>query len=98
MITRNTKNKGTNRQHDKAAAMLQEGAKYPKFRFFIEWLQFIDTLPKVDGDGLLLQIAAYGIHETEPKELTPEAQEFFNREIRPELDRQHKRLNEGKRI
>lgn len=73
-------------------------AKYPKFRFLLEWLEYIDSLPKGDGDSLLLQIGAYGIREEEPETLTPEAQEYFNREIRPELDRQHRRLNEGKRI
>lgn len=72
--------------------------EYPKFRFRLKWLQFIDTLPKEAADSLLIQIGAYGIKCEEPEQLTPAAQDYFNREIRPELDRQHKRLNEGKRI
>ncbi len=101
MITRNTKTKGTNRQHDKAAAMLQEGAKYPLMHFLPEWMEQITTMPRDEGNALLYAAAGYGIREIEPTtegNLSPEALEYFNREIRPELDRQHKRFNEGKPI
>lgn len=102
MITRNTKSEPTIRQRQEAAAddtpEWMRKPKYLRFRFSPEWLEYIDTLPKEDGDNLLLQIRAYALYDAEPEELTPEAQEYFNREIRPELDRQHKRLNEGKRI
>lgn len=102
MITRNTKNKPTNRQRQTAAGgytpEMLEGAKYDRFSFAPEWLEYIDSLPRIDGGRLLMQIRFYAFFETEPETLTPEAQEYFNREIRPDLDRQHKRLNEGKRI
>ena len=102
MITRNTKSKTGNRQRQDATPgdtpEWMERPKYLKFSFSSDWLAFIDTLPKADGDSLLLQIRAYALYEAEPEELTPEAAEYFNNEIRPDLDRQHKRLNEGKRI
>lgn len=100
MITRNTKSKTTNRQRQAEAGVPEwmEAPKYKRFRFSSDWLAFIDSLPEVDGNALLLQIRSYALYEAEPGDLTPEAQEYFNREIRPDLDRQHKRLSEGKLI
>lgn len=102
MITRNTKSEPTNRQRQEAAAEytpeMLKGAKYDRFSFDPKWLEYIDSLPKAAGGSLLMQIRFYAFFETEPETLTPEAQEYFNREIRPDLDRQHRRLNEGKRI
>lgn len=101
MITRRTNGRSSNRENREAANDTPEWMRKPKylrFRFSPEWLEYIGSLQKEDGDNLLLQIRAYALYEAEPEKLTPEAQEYFNREIRPELDRQHKRLNEGKRI
>lgn len=100
-MTRRTKSSPTNRQKQEAAPDPLEWmkkAKYSKFRFFAEWLEYIDSLPKLDGDNLLLQIRAYALYEATPEDLTPEADDYFNRVVRPELVRQHKRLNEGKGI
>lgn len=100
-MTRRTKSNPTNRQKQEATPDPLEWMKkmkYPKFRFFAEWLEFIDTLPKLEGYKLLFQIKDYGLYETTTQKLTPEAEEYFIRVIRPELNRQHKRFNEGKRI
>ncbi len=97
MMTRKHNGKATNRQHCRTDGKIKS-INFGKFRFFGEWLDYIDRLSKEAQPGLMYYIFAYGFHETEPDELTPEAQEYFNRVIRPELDRQHKRLNEGKRI
>lgn len=81
--------------------MLQEGAKYPLMHFLPEWMAHITAMPRDEVHALLYAAAGYGIREIEPTtdgNLTPEALEYFNREIRPELDRQHKRFNEGKPI
>lgn len=99
MITRNTKSRPTNRQRQEAAAKPQ-GARYPKTYLAPEWIEHIKAMPYDEGNELLAAAAGYGTHEIEPNPdaLTPEAMEYFNREIRPELDRQHRRFNEGKRM
>lgn len=90
MITRNTKSRPTNRQRQEATA-----DDIP------EWMERINQMPRDEGNALLHAVAGYGIREIEPTtegNLTPEVLEYFNREIRPELDRQHKRFNEGNPI
>lgn len=105
MITRNTKNKTGNRQRQEApqrptdAAAMLKGAKYEHFKFNIEWLEECERQPtKEQNSALYYAIVFYGLNEIEPQGLTPEVLEYFNNEIRPELDRQHERLNEGKKL
>lgn len=89
MITRNTKSRPTNRQRQ----------IFPKFRFAVEWLEYIENI--ADEDEQLKMFAAvsdYGINANAPNGLTPCNEDYFNREIRPDLDRQHKRFKEGKSI
>lgn len=102
-MTRRTKSNPTNRQKRKATTdplELIKGAKYPKMHLLPEWMEIIRKMPRREGNALLMAAAGYGTHEIEPDpdELTAEAQEYFNKEIRPELDRQHRRFKEGKRI
>lgn len=103
MITRRTKSQPTNRQRRNLPDVSLEwmsSAKYPKMHILPEWMEAICRMPRNEGNALLMAAAGYGTHEIEPDpdELTPEAQEYFYREIRPELDRQHRRFKEGKRI
>lgn len=104
MITRKTKSNPTNRQKQAAAPDPLEWmkkAKYPKMHILPEWMEQINKMPRNEGNALLFAAAGYGIREIEPTTegyLTPEALEYFNRVIRPELDRQHRRFNEGKKI
>lgn len=103
MITRNTKSEPTNRQRQEAAAEytpeMLKGAKYEHFKFSIEWLAECERQSTTEQNtALYYAIVFYGLGEKEPQGLSPEAMEYFNREIRPELDRQHKRLNEGKQL
>lgn len=105
MIPRNTKSRPTNRQRQEAAAddtpEWMAKPRYPKMHILPEWMERISQMPRDEGNALLYAAAGYGIREIEPTtegNLTPEALEYFNREIRPELDRQHKRLNEGNPI
>lgn len=77
----------------------ENGYKYTRFGFRTEWLKFIEDLPTPkEQSDTFHAVSEYGLKEAEPQGLTPEAMEYFNNEIRPDLDRQHKRINEGKRI
>lgn len=76
----------------------EKQSKYPKMRFRKDWLEYIQRDTEANGNALMRAICEYGLYEIEPKELTPEQWEYFNAEIRPDLDRQHKRRKEGKRL
>lgn len=71
---------------------------YPKFRVVPEWLEFMGNMNKEDRGKMFDAIMIYGCFELEPTNLDGDLLEYFNKEIRPELDRQHKRLREGKEI
>lgn len=56
------------------------------------------NMDKKDRGELFDAIMIYGCFELEPTNLDGDILEYFNKEIRPELDKQHKRLKEGKEI
>lgn len=73
--------------------------KYNKFRWFAKWLKFEDTLPDIDDRVIFsLSIKEYGLNGVVHPELRGAALEYFNTHVRPELDRQHKRLEKGLEI
>ena len=43
-------------------------------------------------------ISKYGCYEIEPTDLQGEALDYFNTEVRPELDKQHEVMKKGGRI
>lgn len=74
-------------------------AKYDKFRWFAKWLEFEDTLPDIDDRAAFrLAIKDYGLYGVIRHDLQGAALEYFNTHVRPELDRQHKRLEKGLEI
>lgn len=76
----------------------EERYAYEKFRWFIAWLEFDNTLPKEEQFPFRWAIIKYGLYEIEPADIQGPALDYFNEVIRPELDRQHKQLKEGKEI
>lgn len=70
--------------------------KYEKFRWFAEWLEFEETLPDIDDRAAFnMAIKDYGLSGIVRHDLHGAALEYFNTHVRPELDRQHKRLEKG---
>lgn len=69
---------------------------YEKFRWLAEWVVYCKFLHD-DAERLALNdaIAEYGIMSKEPAGITGATLEYFNEEIRPELDRQHKLMMGG---
>lgn len=56
------------------------------------WLTFVEALPSKEEQAALFRaISQYGLYEIIPTDLTGAAADYFANEIRPELDRQHKR-------
>lgn len=75
--------------------------EYPKFRWMPEWKHYTDTIPKEQTDRRLDMydaIMLYGCYSIYDELLNPEDKAYFDKEIVPELNRQHKRLEEGKEI
>ena len=70
---------------------------YEKFRWLVEWVAYCETLHN-DAEQLafLESIAKYGLKCEEPAGITGAALEYFNPEIRPELERQHKQMMKGR--
>ncbi len=86
-----------NKRVNKFVAISDNGTVvYEKFRWFAEWVAYCETLH--DGTEQLAfheSIAKYGLKGEEPTGITGAALDYFNREIRPELDRQHERMMKG---
>lgn len=75
--------------------------EYPKFHWMPEWKHYTDTIPKEQTDrrlDMLDAIMIYGCYGVKYVVQTPEDKAYFEKEIIPELDRQHKLLDEGKEI
>lgn len=68
----------------------------PKFRWHAKWMEYSQSIPQDRQLTLFNAITRYGLYEIEPTDLTGETARYFAEEIRPELDRQHKRRKEGK--
>lgn len=62
------------------------------FLWHRKWVEFSDTLPEQEQLPFYEAVARYGLKGEEPKGLCVEAMEYFNAKVRPELDRQHKRM------
>ena len=74
-------------------------AVYEKFRWLVEWVAYCEILHD-DAERLAFNdaIAEYCIMSKEPTEITGATLEYFNTEIRPELDRQRERMMEGRDV
>lgn len=89
------------RQYKYFSVAVEDGKElytYKKFRWFIEWLEYSETLPKDIQPVFSRAISTYGLFAIEPTDLQGDALNYFNEKIRPELNRQHKRLREGKKL
>lgn len=70
---------------------------YEKFRWFVEWLEYSEKLPRTEQYEFYGAVSKYGLYEIEPT-LKGAVLLYFNANVRPELDKQHKRLREGKKL
>lgn len=70
---------------------------YEKFRWLIEWLEYSEKLPQPEQYEFYGAVSKYGLYEIEPT-LKGAVLDYFNVNVRPELDKQHKRLKEGKKL
>ena len=71
--------------------------KYSKFLWRVEWVRFSETIKDPDTKGLFFKsIMNYGLMCELPAELADEPLQYFNSVIMPELDRQHRQLQEVK--
>lgn len=71
---------------------------FEKFLWKLEWLKYAASMPRDDEQAFNWAVIRYGLCVAEPTELRGEALAYFNSEIRPDIDRQHKRMREGKAI
>lgn len=69
----------------------QSNYKYPYFWMRPEWVEYIETLNPSEDVALLMAIAEYGLNADEPQRLTPRALDYFNAEVRPHLDADHRK-------
>ena len=72
---------------------------YEKFRWLVEWVTYCEILHD-ESERLAFNdaIAEYGIMSKEPTGITGATLEYFNMEIKPELDRQHEQMMKGRDI
>lgn len=62
------------------------------------WLEYAYTMPQRDCGTFLRQLVRYGFYHAEPEELNAEQMEYFNKEIRDNLDKQYIRIEEERAI
>lgn len=73
--------------------------EYPKFKFMPEWRNY--AVKKCDWRrriALYDAISLYGCFAVEEELQNAEDQAYFETKVIPELDRQHKLLEDGKEI
>lgn len=74
--------------------MTEKTHKYPYFRFYRKWGERIQSFKYIGIRLALYQaIANYGIDRTEPIQLRGEALDFFNNEVRTNIDEQHREFD-----
>lgn len=72
--------------------------KYPEFRFYKKWKDKIRTIPDTDIKlALYRSIDDYGLNGIEPSALKGEILDYFNSEIRPILDKQHRQYDKRRK-
>lgn len=72
--------------------------EYPKFRWFIQWLEYSSNLSDERRISFDKAIVKYGCYNTATVDLASEDLEYFNTYVKPELDRQHGLLDKGEDI
>jgi hypothetical protein len=77
--------------------------KYPYIKILPEWITYAEqskarAAAKKQRYSVLLAIIEYGAVCREPEGLPEDELEWFNRVVRPEIDRQHKRMEEGRKL
>lgn len=62
------------------------------FKFFADWVHFGDSLNSTNERVEYYRaISRYGAYRQEPDNLNGETLKYFNKNIRPEIDRQHEK-------
>lgn len=69
--------------------------RYDKFRWFKKWMAFEQTLPPEERWSFSYTIMRYGLDSELNVDLKGEALSYFNEHIKPEIDRQHCRMDKG---
>lgn len=65
---------------------------YANFIWRAEWLPFAETLcTPSERLAFMAAVWQYGIYADEPFNLSDNALSYFNRVVRPDLDRQHRK-------
>lgn len=71
-------------------------SRYSNFVWLAEWTKHAESLRTIDEKAIFFRgITKYGLDGLEP-EFSPELMQYFNSHIRPELDRQHAKINRKK--
>lgn len=76
----------------------KENKPFEKFRWQVEWMKYAATLSHDEEQAFNWSVILYGLKCEEPTKLQGASLEYFNTKVRPELDRQHKKLRKGRRI
>ena len=67
------------------------------FNFYADWVKFGDRLQDMqERIDFYKAISRYGCYGEEPKNLKGASLEYFNEKVRPNIDKQHRRMNHGK--
>lgn len=69
---------------------------YPKFLWLPIWVIYTESICNPQDEFLIHEaIARYGLYCEEPNITNPEHLKYFNDVIRPELDRQHRKMDKA---
>lgn len=72
--------------------------KYEQFDWLPEWVEYAETIPPIDPALCFYKaVIRYGLDCIEPEELRAEDLQYFNEKVRPELDRQHHKMDKRKK-
>ncbi len=73
-------------------------SEYEKFLWYRDWFEYQETLPELEGRQFQMAIVLYGFYGKRSEKLKGEAAEYFDKNVIPELDRQHELLSRGEEI
>lgn len=71
---------------------MAENKPFEKFQFRVKWMEFAATLQPKEETAFKWAVILYGLKSEEPTRLHGKSLEYFNSEVRPDIDKQHKRM------
>ena len=69
--------------------------KYPKFWWRTSWMEYELNLPEMEKRLFSYAITLYGVWGKYDGCLSGESLSYFEKEVKPDLDRQHQRMDKG---